>query len=102
MPIYEYRCNQCEREFEKYVQGAQTRVGCPACTSERVTRRLSVVGIRSTGGSVAAAPSLSGGGGGRSGCGCRDFAAPGSGAESLRGPCFSHAPCCPFPLLTHR
>jgi len=72
MPIYEYRCNQCEREFEKYVQGAQTRVGCPACTSERVTRRLSVVGIRSTGGSVAAAPSLSGGGGccGVGGCGC--------------------------------
>ena len=23
MPIYEYRCNQCEREFEKYVQSAQ-------------------------------------------------------------------------------
>ncbi len=40
MPIYEYRCNQCEREFEKYVQGVQTAVVCPACMSERVTRRL--------------------------------------------------------------
>ena len=23
MPIYEYRCNECEREFEKYVPSAQ-------------------------------------------------------------------------------
>ena len=71
MPIYEYRCNQCEREFERYVQTAQTAVECPACRSARVTRRLSVVGAR-TGGGTFAGPGMSGGGGccGGGGCGC--------------------------------
>jgi putative FmdB family regulatory protein len=70
MPIYEYRCNQCEREFEKYVNGAQAAVECPECQSARVTRRLSVV-MRSTGRS-AAASAMSGGGSccGGGGCGC--------------------------------
>ena len=40
MPIYEYRCKSCEREFEKYVPGASTQVACPACASEQVMRRL--------------------------------------------------------------
>jgi putative FmdB family regulatory protein len=70
MPIYEYRCNQCEREFEKYVQSAQAAVACPGCQSARVTRRLSVVGMRSTGG-PAPVPGMSGGGCcGGGGCGC--------------------------------
>jgi len=71
MPIYEYRCNQCEREFERYVQTSQAAVECPACQSARVTRRLSVVGVRSASGTFAA-PDMSGGGGccGGGGCGC--------------------------------
>ena len=73
MPIYEYRCNQCEREFEKYVPSAQTRIECPACASERVTRRLSMVGVRTTGGSMpSVGMGMQGGGGccGGGGCGC--------------------------------
>jgi len=71
MPIYEYRCNGCEQEFEQYVQTAQVAVACPTCRSARVTRRLSVVGaLRPRG--AAAAPGISGGGGccGGGGCGC--------------------------------
>ena len=54
MPIYEYRCNQCEVEFERYVQTAQAAVACPTCRSSRVTRRLSVLGARRAGGTSAA------------------------------------------------
>ena len=74
MPIYEYRCRDCDGEFEKYVPGASTAVACPACESGRVTRKLSVFGLKSSGGPVASmAPGgMTGGGGGccGGGCGC--------------------------------
>jgi putative FmdB family regulatory protein len=68
MPIYEYRCKQCEREFEKYIPAAGTQVACPACASEQVMRKLSVFGLKAAG---ALQPSaMSGGGGGCCGGGC--------------------------------
>lgn len=73
MPIYEYRCNQCEREFERYVQTAKAAVSCPSCESARVTRRLSLVGVRSTGSAFAGGTAASPAGGGGccgGGCGC--------------------------------
>ena len=70
MPIYEYRCNQCEREFEKYVQSARAAVACPGCQSARITRRLSVVGARSAGGTVASGGLAGSGGCCGGGCGC--------------------------------
>jgi putative FmdB family regulatory protein len=68
MPIYEYRCKQCEGEFEKYVAGASAAVECPSCASEQVMRKLSVFGLKTVG----ALPSsgMSGGGGGCCGGGC--------------------------------
>jgi putative FmdB family regulatory protein len=71
MPIYEYRCNQCEREFERYVQTAQAAVACPTCRSARVTRRLSVLGALRLGGTAPAAGMSGGGGCCGGGCGCR-------------------------------
>ena len=70
MPIYEYRCNQCEREFERYVQTAQAVVACPTCQSARVTRRLSVLGALRLGGTAAAMGMSGGGGCCGGGCGC--------------------------------
>ena len=70
MPIYEYRCNQCDREFEKYVQSAQAAVACPGCQSSRITRRLSVLGLRSAGGTFAIGGMSGGGGCCGGGCGC--------------------------------
>jgi len=71
MPIYEYRCRACDKDFEKYVPGASTSVACPACASGDITRKLSVFGLKSDGGFVAS--SMPGGGGGccgGGGCGC--------------------------------
>ena len=70
MPIYEYRCNQCEREFEKYVQSIQAAVACPGCQSARVTRRLSGFGLRSAGGTSTVGSMAGGGGCCGGGCGC--------------------------------
>jgi putative FmdB family regulatory protein len=69
MPIYEYRCKQCEREFEKYVPGAATAVACPACASEQVMRKLSVFGLK-TAGALQASPGSGGGGCCGGGCAC--------------------------------
>jgi putative FmdB family regulatory protein len=63
MPIYEYECHDCGREFEKVVRFAeadQPQV-CPDCKSENTKKKVSV--FASFGG-------LSSGGGGSGGsCG---------------------------------
>ena len=41
MPIFEYVCKECERRFEKLVQGP-TKVECPSCNSMSVEKQLSV------------------------------------------------------------
>jgi putative FmdB family regulatory protein len=71
MPIYEYRCKQCEAEFEKYVPGATTAVACPTCASEQVMRKLSVFGLKTVGALPSGMPSgTSGGGCCGGGCAC--------------------------------
>ena len=45
MPIYEYRCKQCEGEFEKYVAGASTAVACPVLRQRAGDAQA--VGVRS-------------------------------------------------------
>jgi putative FmdB family regulatory protein len=68
MPIYEYRCKECEGEFEKYVAGSSTAVACPSCASEQVMRKLSVFGLKTVG--ALQSPGMSSGGGGCCGGGC--------------------------------
>jgi putative FmdB family regulatory protein len=69
MPIYEYRCSSCDRDFERYVPTAATAVACPACTSGDVKRKLSVVRFKS-GGDVMANVQAGGGGCCGGGCAC--------------------------------
>jgi putative FmdB family regulatory protein len=69
MPIYEYGCAGCGKEFERYVPAPATVVACPDCESLKVRRRLSVVGVR-TGGSAMATASGTAGGCCGGGCGC--------------------------------
>jgi putative FmdB family regulatory protein len=69
MPIYEYRCRECDVAFEKYVDG-RAAVGCPSCGSVEVTKLLSMFGARTQKG-FAAMPAGGGGGCcGGGGCGC--------------------------------
>jgi putative FmdB family regulatory protein len=70
MPIYEYRCNQCEGEFEKYVPSGSTAVVCPTCESARVTRRLSLLSVQTSAAGAGAAMPMQGGGCCGGGCGC--------------------------------
>lgn len=44
MPIFEYKCNGCDEEFELLVFGNKT-VYCPKCSSDDVKKKLSVFGM---------------------------------------------------------
>ena len=42
MPIFEYKCNQCEKEFEKLVfAGEENNILCPECKSQDVVKKMS-------------------------------------------------------------
>lgn len=46
MPIYEYRCRECEQEFELLVR-KDTVIACPACESEDLEKLLSLPRVHS-------------------------------------------------------
>ena len=43
MPIYEYRCNECDVEFERIQKASDDNPTCPLCGSA-VTKLMSVPG----------------------------------------------------------
>ena len=47
MPIYEYTCTGCQREFEALVSGSR-RTACPSCGATRLVKRLSVFAVGSS------------------------------------------------------
>ncbi|MBN1931839.1 MAG: zinc ribbon domain-containing protein [Desulfobacterales bacterium] len=44
MPIYEYHCSQCDRNFEYLVIG-KSKPECPACHSKEISRMISACGF---------------------------------------------------------
>ncbi len=58
MPIYEYKCKQCENDFERLVfSGEEENVSCPQCKSKDVNKRMSVTSFMGTSiGTCAAGP----------------------------------------------
>jgi len=72
MPIYEYRCRGCGKDFERYLPRTSAAVACPSCESADVMRKLSVFGMKSEGPlATSGAPAMTGGGGCcGGGCGC--------------------------------
>lgn len=56
MPLFEYACRTCDREFEALVRGHETPE-CPSCHGTDLQRRLSVFAAH-TNGSSDAMPSV--------------------------------------------
>jgi putative FmdB family regulatory protein len=55
MPIYEYRCNECGEQFEKWLRSlsAKPDICCPRCGSGRVDKAVSLFGSTSSTGALA-------------------------------------------------
>jgi putative FmdB family regulatory protein len=61
MPIYEYMCMKCNKDFEYLVLGNDGSVSCPECNSKKVKRQISACSFKSSG-------DFSASSGGSSGC----------------------------------
>lgn len=51
MPIYEYRCKNCQHKFEKLVRMStpDEEIECPACHTHQVEKVPSLFGAKSAG-----------------------------------------------------
>jgi putative FmdB family regulatory protein len=62
MPIFEYRCDDCDTKFEKLVRRGDEKVLCPQCGESHLTTQFSTFAARANGKSAEAAmPSCAGG-----------------------------------------
>jgi len=72
MPIFEYRCSDCDKRFEAFVTAARVPE-CPACGGASLEKQLSSPGM--VGGSNGSArqdvPMTGGCGAGGASCACR-------------------------------
>ena len=67
MPIYEYRCEECNEPFEVFVRSSSKQADpdvayppCPKCGSQRVKKAVSLFGVGGTGSSTSASCGPSG------------------------------------------
>jgi len=69
MPLYEYRCEKCDKTFEmlRRMSEADSATECPACASKRVKRQFS--SFAAVGGGAGAGAEM--GGCAKPGCGAR-------------------------------
>ena len=47
MPIFEYACKQCGKEFEALVRPNGNAPACPSCTSTELEKLLSIPAVKS-------------------------------------------------------
>ncbi len=60
MPIYEFKCLDCKKEFETLVLGRDEDISCPYCHGNRLEHLISKCTFKGNGGVVST--------GGSSGC----------------------------------
>jgi putative FmdB family regulatory protein len=72
MPIFEFRCQTCGKEFERLVFKSDEVVDCPACGQQTVNRLMSVCSFKTDyHGMMSTPPSQSAPSTGKSSCtGC--------------------------------
>lgn len=68
MPLYEYVCRKCSRQFEDLVFG-DAKSSCPACKSTDLERVMSVVAVGKGTPDLPPSPCGSCGNRGQGGCG---------------------------------
>ncbi|MFH0812937.1 MAG: zinc ribbon domain-containing protein [Pseudomonadota bacterium] len=49
MPIYEFQCLDCGKEFEELILGSNVQVSCKHCQSSKVEKLMSAVSFKSSG-----------------------------------------------------
>ncbi|MFC1853714.1 zinc ribbon domain-containing protein [candidate division CSSED10-310 bacterium] len=49
MPIYEYKCSDCDTKFEKLVFNQNTAIECPDCGGKENKKLFSAFGFKSSG-----------------------------------------------------
>ena len=54
MPIYAYRCEECDEPFEVFVRSLSGEASptCPKCGSQKVKKTVSLFGVGGAGSSV--------------------------------------------------
>lgn len=60
MPLYEYRCLECDSRFEVLIKDLSEEVFCENCGSKNIKRLISAFSFASTGGSGIKGTSSSG------------------------------------------
>jgi putative FmdB family regulatory protein len=71
MPLYAFRCEDCEKEFETLVRSNETPE-CPSCGGVRLSRQLSLI-AKPAAGEAAPASCAAMNGGSPCGAGCPAF-----------------------------
>jgi putative FmdB family regulatory protein len=71
VPIYEFRCTECDQIFERLLTFDADEPACPSCGGDDVRRLISLIGgLGGLGGSESARPVAMGGCGGCGGGAC--------------------------------
>lgn len=68
MPIYEYQCCDCRKQFETLVFRSDEAVSCPDCGCSHTERLMSVCGFKSGGAKGAASSRMGSSASSCSGC----------------------------------
>jgi putative FmdB family regulatory protein len=69
MPLYEFVCGECEKDFELLVRSVkwEGEAACPHCGSKKLSKKLSVFASQAAGSGGESLPACARPGG----CGCR-------------------------------